>query len=480
MSEYLITAIVSAYNSSKFLRGCLEDLESQTITDQLEIIVIDSGSLENEAEIVAEFQQKYDNIKYIRTERETVYGAWNVGVKAASGIYLTNANTDDRHRKDAFEIQAKMLDLHPEFTLVFGDVLVTETVNETFENNTTVGTIPYPDYDRQNLLNGNCLVGPQPMWRKSVHDEYGYFDASMVTSGDYEFWTRIAQTNEFYHINQDLGLYCERVDSIEHSNRRNQFLENKKITEMYQKAAKDDIAINRIDGKVCGWSKPSVFRLGIGIPLSFPWVPSSFFHSFVLMERPDFIFLHADNGPISGLRNNLVQKALAEGCTHLIMMDVDQVYHPQTITRLLSHRLPIVGALVHRRYPPFDSLMLKMVEIDEKFNGYESIDDWEDGSLVEVDATGGGCLMFDIQVFRKLPYPWFRDDKQPNPELPPIGEDIGFCQDLKAAGYKIFVDTSVPAGHLTSLIVNTATNRLYRACKESQAAKQALRIDNAK
>lgn len=214
-------------------------------------------------------------------------------------------------------------------------------------------------------------------------------------------------------------------------------------------------------------------RLAIGIPLSFPFIPSSFFYSFALMEKPSHVFIHADNGPIHALRNNLVERAFAEGATHLIMMDTDQVYHPLTLTRLLSHRLPVVGALVHRRYPPFDSLMLKAVEIDERFNGYESIDEWEDGALVEVDATGGGCLMFDMQVFRKMPRPWFRDDKAPE-GAPPIGEDIGLCQDLKAAGYRIFVDTSVPAGHLAHMIVNTATNRLYRAMKNKQAAKAAL------
>jgi hypothetical protein len=477
--EYKVTAIVSAYNSSKFLRGCLDDLEAQTIRDDLEIIVIDSGSQENEGEIVAEYQKTYSNIRYIRTERETVYGAWNRGVKVAKGRYLTNANTDDRHRNDAFAIQSNMLDLHPEFALVYGDVLVTETYNETFDNNTTVGCIPYPDYDRLNLLQGSCLIGPQPMWRKSVHDGYGYFDADMVTSGDYEFWIRISQTNEFYHISQVLGLYCERPDSVEHTNRRAQYLENKKIVEMYGKAAKEDIAINRIDGIKCAWSKSKICKLGIGIPLSFPWVPASFFHSFVHLNRPDFIYLHADNGPISGLRNEIVKKALAEGCTRLIMMDVDQVYHPDTIMRLLSHNLPIVGALVHRRYPPFDSLMLKTVEIDDKFNGYESIDDWQEGELVEVDATGGGCLMFDMDIFKKLPYPWFRDDKQA-PGLPNIGEDIAFCQDLKEAGYRIFVDTSVPAGHLATMIINTATNRLFRAMsneKQKAAIAAAIKID---
>lgn len=213
-------------------------------------------------------------------------------------------------------------------------------------------------------------------------------------------------------------------------------------------------------------------HLAIGVPCSFPFIPSSFFYSFVMMEKPAFTFIHADNGHMDDLRNNLVDKALEIGATHLIMMDVDQVYHPQTIMRLLSHRLPVVGALVHRRYVPFDSLMLKATIIDEKRNGYVSIDEWKEGELVEVDATGGGCLMFNMDVFRKIPRPWFKTSLNPDGSV--LGEDIFFCQELKAAGYRIFVDTSVPAGHLTNLIVNTATNRLYRACKGKQAAKAAL------
>jgi GT2 family glycosyltransferase len=217
-------------------------------------------------------------------------------------------------------------------------------------------------------------------------------------------------------------------------------------------------------------------HLAIGVPLTFPYVPSSFFHSFALMEKPDFIYIHADNGSIHDLRNNIVEKAINEGCTHLIMMDTDQVYHPDTIPRLLSHNLPVVGALVHRRYPPFDSLMLKHSVVGERTNRYDSIDEWEEGELVEVDATGGGCLMFNMEVFKKIPHPWFRADKKG------VGEDIGFCQDLKAAGYRIFVDTSVPAGHLTTMIVNTATNRLYRAMKDKQrqrALKKALTGEEA-
>ena len=219
----------------------------------------------------------------------------------------------------------------------------------------------------------------------------------------------------------------------------------------------------------------SNFHLSIGIPLSFPWVPASFFHSFIHMDRPTFTYLHADNGGASALRNNLVEKAFDIGATHLLMCDVDQVYHPQTVTSLLSRNLPVVGALVHRRYPPFDSLMLKLVEIDEFTNGYESIDEWTPGELVEVDAMGGGCTMFEMEVFKKLPYPWYRDNKPVPAGSPPIGEDIALCQDLKDLGYRLYVDTAVPAGHLATMIVSTATHKLYRACKSAQAAKEALR-----
>ncbi len=98
--EYIVSAIVSTYNSERFMRGCLEDLENQTIANKIEIIVVDSGSEQDEESIVKEFQKKYSNIKYIKTDnRENVYTAWNRAIKAASGRYVSNANTDDRHRR---------------------------------------------------------------------------------------------------------------------------------------------------------------------------------------------------------------------------------------------------------------------------------------------------------------------------------------------------------------------------------------------
>ena len=216
----LVSAIVSTYKAERFIRGCLEDLERQTLAGQLEIIVVDTASPQNERAVVEEFQKRYSNIVYIRTEeRETVYGAWNRGIKAARGKYVTNANTDDRHRPDAFEVLVRTLEQNPSIALVYADCLITRTENEIFETAHPVNTFRWLDFNPADLLLKGCFVGPQPMWRREVHNEYGYFDASFVSAGDYEFWLRLAQTRKFLHVTETLGLYLESPASVEHSNR---------------------------------------------------------------------------------------------------------------------------------------------------------------------------------------------------------------------------------------------------------------------
>lgn len=235
----LLTAIVSTFNAQRFIQGCLEDLTAQTLFPQMEIVVVDSASEQNEALIIKKFQERFGNIKYIKTPaRENVYSAWNRGIKVAKGKYVTNANTDDRHRRDALEIMVRELEAHPEVALVYADVIKTEIPNQTFNECNPTGMMRWHDWDREILLEKGCFIGPQPVWRRDVHDTYGFFDSQLTVCGDYEFWLRISQTNTFLHIKKPLGLYLNHPDSIEHSNQDIKSKENRIIQERYRKAAK--------------------------------------------------------------------------------------------------------------------------------------------------------------------------------------------------------------------------------------------------
>ena len=102
-----VSAIISTYNAADLIRGCLEDLLNQTLYEkgELEIVVIDSGSSENEGEIVlgAPKRKTPNRVPEDRGARESIYRAWNRGIRMAKGRYLTNANTDDRHESDSLE-----------------------------------------------------------------------------------------------------------------------------------------------------------------------------------------------------------------------------------------------------------------------------------------------------------------------------------------------------------------------------------------
>jgi glycosyltransferase involved in cell wall biosynthesis len=212
----LVTAIVSTYNSARFLEGCLEDLEAQTIAERLEIIVVNSGSQQSEGRIVRAYQRRYKNIVYMHTqERETVYAAWNRAIQAANGKYLTNANADDRHHPRAFEIMSSILEGKPEIDVIYADCAVTSKENTALQRGPLSGRFRWPEFDRR-LLFQVCMVGPQPMWRRSLHDKFGLFDAEMKSAGDYEFWLRISRQARFFHLPQVLGLYYESPTSIEH------------------------------------------------------------------------------------------------------------------------------------------------------------------------------------------------------------------------------------------------------------------------
>jgi GT2 family glycosyltransferase/glycosyltransferase involved in cell wall biosynthesis/Flp pilus assembly protein TadD len=214
-----VSAIVSTYNSEKFIQYCLEDLVNQTLYKKgdLEIIIVDTASQENEGTVVEKFKKEFssENIIYINTgERESLYAAWNKGIKIASGKYITNANTDDRHRFDALEIMADYLDNNPLISLVYGDCYVSFKPNETYEENDKVRLYRYPMYFPPSVLL-HYQFGPQPMWRKEIHETIGYFNEAFRAAGDYDFNIRFALSGlKAYHISEPLGLFLENVTSI--------------------------------------------------------------------------------------------------------------------------------------------------------------------------------------------------------------------------------------------------------------------------
>jgi hypothetical protein len=203
-------------------------------------------------------------------------------------------------------------------------------------------------------------------------------------------------------------------------------------------------------------------KYAIGMPTTEPKLDRQFVFTFLAMDKPDYTLMLPSfpSMNISALRNDLVKQAIVDECDYLIMLDTDQIYPVDTITKLLSHKKEIVGARVHRRYPPFEALMY-----EGELTKYRHVPDEKcySGKLVEVDATGSGCLCIDMRVFEKLNEPWFLETRGPDGKT--IGEDIFFCHNAKQQGISIYVDTSIDVGHLSTMVVNRATYEVYKKIK---------------
>lgn len=208
-----LSCLLSTYHDLPLLEGRLDNLLTQEGVD-MELIFIAQRHSE-ELNVLDEW--KKNNETWFKTRVmvtdgiPTLYHAWNLGIAMAEGEYLTNTNTDDRLYDGALQKMIDVLDNDPEVGVVYPDVHRVATIDgEVF------GTFTWAEGDIDVLLQG-CFLGPMPMWRKSLHDRYGMFDDGMHSSGDYDFWLRLAKNGvKMKRIDEPLGRYFDRKESIEH------------------------------------------------------------------------------------------------------------------------------------------------------------------------------------------------------------------------------------------------------------------------
>jgi hypothetical protein len=151
--------------------------------------------------------------------------------------------------------------------------------------------------------------------------------------------------------------------------------------------------------------------------------------------------------PHDAARNTIVHeyKNNREDYTHVLMIDSD-CSPPDNILELAKLDMDVVGPIIfsYQEGHPF-ALILKAVP-----EGYQQIKKVPPNTLMEVDATGTGCLMVARRVFERIPPPWFRFSYTEGGLLK-SGEDFNFCKLVKSHGFKIHVHTGFMASHYATV-----------------------------
>lgn len=94
MVQGLVSIVVPAYFSERYLDPCLASIVSQDYPS-LEVIVVDGSSEDRTPEIIRKYEEKYDFVRSRRVENKGVSYSRNCGIAMARGEYLEFVDSDD-------------------------------------------------------------------------------------------------------------------------------------------------------------------------------------------------------------------------------------------------------------------------------------------------------------------------------------------------------------------------------------------------
>jgi len=194
--------------------------------------------------------------------------------------------------------------------------------------------------------------------------------------------------------------------------------------------------------------KLRTFAFGVGVPMPTRTCSRETTMALKMMAYPMFghpIHYSPDSMEVGDARNHIVEMALADNVEYLFFLDYDVVPPPNAFIKLLSLKVPIAAGVYHLKAVPPQPLIM--------VNGWsKAFEEYDYGDLVKADAVGMGCTLIHMDVFRKIPKPWFKTSpgysEKTSAILPGMTEDIYFCAKARAAGYDIIVDTSIQCGHM--------------------------------
>ena len=211
-----VSVIVSLYNAAPKLRLFLTALSQQTLVRKgsVEVVLVDSGSSTNEYEVAKEFlaSRPLDAV-YARSEqRETIQAAWNRGIHLSRAPYLVFLGVDETLYPETLETLAQELDRNASVDWVMANSLVTAVDRQgVFEKDIMT-------YDRSGgtkdhtYLETCYLSWVGGMYRKSVHERYGYYDETFRAAGDTEFKNRVLPHINVRFVPRTLGLFLNYPD----------------------------------------------------------------------------------------------------------------------------------------------------------------------------------------------------------------------------------------------------------------------------
>lgn len=208
-----VSVIIPVFNRAAFLSRAIKSILNQT-HNKFEIIVVDDNSTEKVYDVVDSFRD--DRVTFIKnSQNKGVSYSRNIGIKNAKYDLIALLDSDDEWLSDKLEYQIDFFRKNP-------DKNVVHTEEIWIRNGIRVNPKKHHKKIGGDIFMSSlrlCLMSPSSILiKKSIFDEYGFFDESFVVCEDYDMWLRITLCEEVGFVEKPLIIkYGGHTDQLSRS-----------------------------------------------------------------------------------------------------------------------------------------------------------------------------------------------------------------------------------------------------------------------
>jgi teichuronic acid biosynthesis glycosyltransferase TuaG len=217
MAGDLVSIVMPAYNSGKYIADSIRSVLAQTYSDW-ELIVVDDGSTDDTAAVVRDFMKHESRVKYIYQENGRLGKARNTGIRNSSGDLVAFLDSDDLWMETKLERQTHALREY-EADLVYCNAYVftdDNPLDETKKLQSSIGKFSgqafYDSLVVQNQIPVLTVLG-----KKAALESVGLFEEAKPYHGceDYDLWMKLAQAGfVFYGMPAVLARYRRHASAM--------------------------------------------------------------------------------------------------------------------------------------------------------------------------------------------------------------------------------------------------------------------------
>ncbi|HMK04832.1 MAG TPA: glycosyltransferase [Ferruginibacter sp.] len=199
MSTPLITVLMPAYNTEKYIAEAIASVLDQTFID-FELLIINDGSADKTVQVINSFTDP--RIRLINQTNQGIAAALNIGLLNARAELIARFDADDICMPDRLMLQYKFLSVHPDHIIVGSDADFIDMYGD------FVYTRRLPAHTNEEIqeLTGNkCpFIHSAVMFRKTPVMEAGGYNVHAHAFEDLLLWSKVLKQGKAYNLSQKL------------------------------------------------------------------------------------------------------------------------------------------------------------------------------------------------------------------------------------------------------------------------------------